>query len=197
MIADIFNKMEIIEKNSLQTIFRFSTLANILPFYDYLHRWILLLKRCCKKTSKLWEEYKDMFIYWGKPYRANKNIYRRYFQNSNELILHKYMYFKYFRIFKDYYCKSFIQQLLSQIKSDFVVLFDINDGSYVDISHYKMAYLKKADLSDYIPGENCSEYIPTTFSFGKVYQFDHYLYNFYEKLKSKAIIIEYINNRYL
>ena len=196
MIADIFNKMEIIEKNSLQTIFRFSTLVNILPFYDNLHKWMLLLKRCCKKTSKLWEEYEDMFICWGKPYRANKHIYWIYFPNSARLIFHKYMYFKYFHISKIYF-DSFIQQILSQIKSNFVVLFDINDGSNVDTYNYKMAYLKKADLSDYIPGENCSEYIPTTFSFEKVYQFGYYLNNLSKTLKSKAIIIEYINNRYL
>ena len=61
-----------IKKNSSHTILKFSNLWNILPFYGTLPKWMWLLCSLNSTSSKIWNDYSEMFFKWGKNYKSVK-----------------------------------------------------------------------------------------------------------------------------
>ena len=149
--------METIKVNPLPSIFRFSVLANILPFFGQLHRWVWLLQRCSKKTQQIWIDNKNMFMQWGKPYKDERPIDLLHLVDKDrDLIQNRYMYFRYFYIC-EIYLEDFIELYLPQSTS-LIALFDINYNEEYRNYRYKVILLKKEDLSDWIPSVKCIKY---------------------------------------
>ena len=51
---------------TLPSIFKFSVLWNILPYYGCLHEWKDTLGSLWKRTSEIWDENKWEFMHWGR-----------------------------------------------------------------------------------------------------------------------------------
>ena len=64
--------MEKAESEKIPSIFKFSNLCNILPYFGYLHEWKFILELMCIKTRQIWSENKEAFIQWGKKYKKMK-----------------------------------------------------------------------------------------------------------------------------
>ena len=61
--------MEQTNSESLPSIFKLSSLCNILPYFGYLHEWKNLLESISTKTNHFWNENRAALMHWGKDYK--------------------------------------------------------------------------------------------------------------------------------
>ena len=61
--------MEQTNSESLPSIFKLSSLCNILPYFGYLHEWKNLLESISMGTNQVWNENRVALMHWGKDYK--------------------------------------------------------------------------------------------------------------------------------
>ena len=66
--------MENFKGDWLSSIFKFSCIVNILPFYGSLPKWMLLMKRLSSETELIWKDNKDAFVIAGKKFKDDQDI---------------------------------------------------------------------------------------------------------------------------
>ena len=85
--------MENIDLGKLPTIFKFSALWNILPYYGYLHEWKAMLELTSIKTNQIWNNHKEAFTYAGRKCRLviqlkhSKDIYDLFPKNQELFVI--------------------------------------------------------------------------------------------------------------
>ena len=62
--------MENFDRKLLPSIFKFSVLWNILPYYGFLHEW-RILQQLNTKAKAIWDDNIDAFVWSGKNYKVN------------------------------------------------------------------------------------------------------------------------------
>ena len=140
--------METIKKKALPKVFRFSMLINILPYYDYLPRWMWLLESLNSQTSFIWEENREAFLRCNSDYKPTKNVINKV--KFRDIIENKCEYFKSFHINEEI-LELFLRNYLHKQDNSVVSLIFENGRSY---AKYTLSLFNKDKVSEYIPASN-------------------------------------------
>ena len=93
------NLMEKELKKSIFSIFNFSWIWNVFPYYGKLPEWMLLMTKLSSKTKKIWEDNQTAFINIGNDFRVDQKIgYLSKILKAEDIKTKM----KYFRYFKNY-----------------------------------------------------------------------------------------------
>ena len=153
--------MENKEPESLGQFFKFSILCNILPYYGYLHEWKEVLQLICKKTSTIWNENWEAFMYLGRRYKYDVKIFQNnswHIPKNAELFILAQSWmdspFMFSQCLDDGYLLKFneiIFPLLNQLNENKVILIDKTWFYFQTIR-----IIRKDEISGMVPSSLCT-----------------------------------------
>ena len=145
--------METLEKNGLPLIFKFSMLWNILPYYDNLHKWKLLLSQLNKGTQTIWDENKEAFIYSGRNFKAERSILND--MNLEIADRDSIDLFLLYSLIETHWISN--QQklllLMDKLREDEVIIWDIHKSHF---NRFQIYISKEEYILNILPAVNCS-----------------------------------------
>ena len=133
---------------ALPSIFKFSAIWNILPFYGEVKQWMWLLNWLNSKTFDIWLKYKDAFIEWGYQYRSERLITLDW--SDCEYLNDHYMYYKHFYL-KEESLKNLVLHHLDYHNIDIITLVEVSDK--IEYA-FRLSIFHREKLPDYIPAVN-------------------------------------------
>ena len=144
--------MESNKQKTLPLAFRLSMLINILPFYDYLPRWMWLLVSLNSQTNSIWEENSEAFLKCKPDYKPTKKLTDP--NTFRNIIRNKSQYFKSFDV-NESLIYLFLMIYLSKQDSSVISLIYRNHDSD---TKYTLSIFNKDKLAEYIPASNCEHF---------------------------------------
>ena len=171
--------MEKISGKTLPPIFKLSWIVNILPYYDYLQSWILLMKSLNSKSCDIWNENENAFMNWGRNYRKTMFISVHDFNSPGIFIIRdKPEFFNdFFTWDSTLFCKK--AELLMLTNNGETLIFE---RSYKDTYEIKIKIVKDENISDFIPSANWLKQI-----------WEKEIISYHYFLSKKFYLINYIN----
>ena len=140
--------METIKKKALPKVFRFSMLINILPYYDYLPRWMWLLVSLNSQTYTIWKENRQAFYRCNSDYKPTKKLTD--LNTFRDIIENKCEYFKSFHI-NEKVLRLFLRNYLPKQDNSVISLIFKSWNSF---AKYTLSLFNKDKASEYIPASN-------------------------------------------
>ena len=178
---------------NLPSIFKLSTLCNILPYYGYLHEWRFLLGSINTETLNIWDKNRDQLIYFGRFYKKemlneedNKNAYERI----------KYLEKTWIDLFSFSFSSYILWEVLvnlyiftAKLEMDRVIIIDYHSDLFKE---YQLHYWGKDDIHKIVPAVLCPlfKYTIKTFKHPEMYKLKYIIQN---ESDPRSIVIENLN----
>ena len=148
------------KRTKLPPIFKISMLWNILPYYDYLHKWKILLEQLNKGIKDIWELNKKELIYIGREFKRDYIITEK--DHANVLMNIKIVKRRWLELFSismsDPYPREeqiVIIAFINQLVEDEAVIIDYHENL---ITNYKIQYWPKESISNIVPSILCPSF---------------------------------------
>ena len=151
------------ESNSapLPSIFKFSVIWNILPYFGYLHEWKQTLESLCLKTRQIWRENYRAFCKWGSKHKSVIKLTFCEINNEYLELQDTELYSFLLELFKYDYEKdtNILAENFEEIaKIIFPLLFTINDNlvvllknNSVDNCYREVNFLGLSEIPEILP----------------------------------------------
>ena len=148
--------MEKLSKERLPPIFKMSVLWNILPYYDYLHRWKILLTKLNKATMKIWTENMKALIYLGRDFKKEK--YLKSDESLNDINFEWIDLISLSSWSLDTFDNKNVEKLFAfckKLNKDKVIVCELHKSSFDDIKIY---IIKRENIFNTLPAILCPSF---------------------------------------
>ena len=160
--------MESISTKKLPPIFKLSLLSKILPYFGYLNDWKRILESINKKTNDIWDQNKEVLMYWGRDLKLSLHIDDNMIKFSENILLNAELFkfktkrFGQFNLdskksqekIKELEIDNLILQLCSQLNDDNAIVIQ-KRGYKID----EIFFQTRTQIAEMIPSSKCTSSI--------------------------------------